>query len=52
MTQELVTDGMRMLMVSRRKTAPIAGLGPNQLQYLIDKGWIDRRRFVPMEKKS
>jgi hypothetical protein len=46
---ELVTNGMRLNMIARRHVQPIGGLsqaqlGPNQLQYLIDKGWIDRRR--------
>lgn len=48
---EIVTNGKELLFTNRRKTAPIQGLGPNQLQYLIDKGWIDRRRVVPLEKK-
>jgi hypothetical protein len=47
---ELVTNGMRLNMIARRRVQPTGGLsqaqqlGPNQLQYLIDKGWIDRRR--------
>jgi hypothetical protein len=41
---ELVTNGARLLHINRRRVAPIAGLGPRQLQWLIDRGWIDRRR--------
>ena len=53
MNAELVAtgDAQRLLMVSRRKTAPLGQLGPKQLAWLEQKGWIDRRRFVPMEKK-
>jgi hypothetical protein len=49
---ELVATAKGMLMVSRRKTAPIAGLGPKQLQYLLDKGWIDRRRVTRLHEKA
>jgi hypothetical protein len=50
MTIEAYTNGAQILHTNRRRVQPIGGLsqahqlGPNQLQYLIDKGWIDRRR--------
>jgi hypothetical protein len=32
---ELVTDGMRLNMITRRKSQPVAGLGPAQIAWCI-----------------
>lgn len=51
---ELCTNGTSNLIILRKQLPPVEpqrpDLGVNQLQYLIDRGWIDRRRFVPREK--
>lgn len=51
MTIEAVisNDGMRV--IERRLPREVKGLGPNQLQYMRNKGWIDRRQVIRLEKK-
>jgi hypothetical protein len=45
---ELYTDGARILHTARRRVSPIGGLGPKQLQYCIDRGWLAGPRVTRM----
>ena len=50
---ELVATAKGMLMVSRRKTAPIGQLSPKQLDWLARKHpGIFRNVFVPLERSK
>ena len=52
MTPELVSDGKTLLMVSRRKTAPLGQLGPKQLEWLAARHpGIFRNRVVRVKER-